>query len=114
MAGGKEAALRKLGKEMAANGAPVATVEAIDAAANAFGEARREHRNAISHAGALRGGETSDGSMISALSLQSNNLGPRVIRAASDLLAEAHRIEDAINPIERAREMVRSHYSPPS
>jgi hypothetical protein len=84
--------------------APQDLLHAMDEAIAAFRDARGERRNALTHAmGMSTVGYDVDGTYMPGLGIRAEQLGHRDIRGPEVLLAEAHRIEDALDPLGKAR-----------
>jgi hypothetical protein len=109
MAGDKEKALEDLAKRYraASNGAQVAAV--LDAAAVAFGDARKSVRNELLHAHPFTVGYDAKGTYLPGLAYTAKHgkSWKTVARSSDDLLDLATEIEHAIDPLSRARDAVK-------
>lgn len=90
----------------ASNGSQVAAL--LDAAADAFGDARQSVRNELLHAHPFTVGYDAKGTYLPGLAYTAKNgqSWKTVARSPEDLLDLAARIEQAIDPLSRARDAV--------
>jgi hypothetical protein len=104
----KEQRLRQVRDVWRRDQAPSQLLDAMDRAISAFGEARKKYRNALAHAHAYTAGADDDGTYLPGLSHVTRN-GSRVElgKSPDDLLAIAHAVEDASEPIEEVRRLLR-------
>lgn len=103
-AGGKEAELKHLLRivEAAKESAPD-VVPALATAIDAFARARKEYRNALAHAHPFTVGYDDHGAYLPGVGHTSRGRYRQLAGAPSDLHEMAHRIEDAIDPLSKAR-----------
>jgi len=106
MAGGKENALRDLKSWLEARSESRELLESVQRSIDAFGHARREYRNALSHAVPFTAGYAPDGTYLPGLTLDTST-GALRAHSANELHEVAHRIEDAVDPLSDARSAVR-------
>lgn len=110
MAGDKQKALEKLAHRYraASNGAQVADL--LDSAAVAFSDARSSVRNELLHAHPFTVGFDAKGIYLPGLAYTAKDgtSWKTVARSPEDLLDLAARIEQAIDPLSRARDAVKS------
>lgn len=110
MAGDKETALRDLADRYRRSTKGTSVAGALDAAAAAFGTARRTIRNEMLHAHPFTAGEDSDGQYLPGLAYTAKDgkSWKTISRSPVDLLDLASDIERALDPLARARRMVQA------
>jgi hypothetical protein len=110
MAGGKEAALQDLADRYRDLPEGAAIADALDGAVAAFRHARQSLRNELLHAHPFTAGTDSDGQYMPGLAYTARDgkSWRTVARGPDDLLELAAAIEEALDPLNSARELVQN------
>ena len=111
-AGEKEAGLKQLRKRLNDENARPDVLEALDAGIEAFNQVRKQARNALSHAHPFTVGYDEQGAYHPGLAHTSRGVERRLADGPAELLDLAHEVEEAIEPLSRARDAVRKHCAP--
>ncbi len=113
-AGRKQELMIRLRDSLAGQDADPELVAALDGAIAAFDRARSEHRNVLSHIYGFTVGRDDDGAYLPGVAhVTSDGRDLTVAETPAQLLTIAHEIEEAIDPLDAAREAVAAAFPRP-